>query len=146
MITTVDENSLDILLIEDEPADACLVKLALHESNFSAKLYHVRDGAEALDFLHQQRLGYSQAPRPRLVLLDLNMPRMNGREFLQHLRAERSFDNIPVVVFSTSEYEQDKKSCYALGANDFVTKPVDIDDFIAVIRGIKERWSHPTPQ
>lgn len=135
-----DQEPVDILLVEDEVADACLVKLALRETGMAARLHHVLDGSEALAFLHHQPPNFAAAPRPRLVLLDLNMPRMNGREFLQHFRAEKGFTDIPVVVFSTSEYDRDKESCFALGANDFVTKPVDIDAFIAAVRGIEQRW------
>ena len=142
-----DSSAVDILLVEDEAADACLVKLALRESDVALRLHHVQDGSEALAFLRQQPPNFQEAPRPRLVLLDLNMPRMNGREFLKHLRADSGFGDIPVVVFSTSEYERDKESCFALGANDFVTKPVDIDAFIAAVKGIERRWftMAPTP-
>lgn len=131
---------VDILLVEDEPADACLVKLALREVTRPSRLHHVLDGSEALAFLQRQSPRYGDVPRPGLVLLDLNMPRMNGREFLQRLRAEAGYGDIPVVVFSTSEYERDRETCYALGANDFVTKPADIDDFIAAVKGIGQRW------
>ena len=139
-MTSAPATPVDILLVEDEAADACLVRLAFAEVGQSATLHHVQDGVEALAFLHRQPPQYAQAPRPRLVLLDLNMPRMNGREFLQRLRAEAAYSDIVVVVLSTSEYERDKESCRALGANDFVTKPIDIDDFINAIRGISQRW------
>jgi CheY-like chemotaxis protein len=140
-MSTEETSPFDILLVEDEAADACLVKLALREVTQPSRLHHVLDGSEALAFLRKQEPRYADAPRPRLVLLDLNMPRMNGREFLQRLRTEeKRFIDIPVVVFSTSEYERDKESCYALGANDFVTKPVDIDEFIAAVKGIGQRW------
>ena len=140
-MSTEETSPFDILLVEDEAADACLVKLALREVERPSRLHHVLDGSEALAFLRRQEPHYADVPRPRLVLLDLNMPRMNGREFLQRLRTEEArFLDIPVVVFSTSEYEKDKESCYALGANDFVTKPVDIDEFIAAVKGIGQRW------
>lgn len=130
-----------ILLVEDEAADACLVRLALRESVETSELHHVTDGAEALAYVQQDGESYRDTPRPGLILLDLNMPRMNGREFLRVLRGNDSFNDIPVVVFSTSEYERDKESCFALGADDFVTKPVDIDEFIAAVQGVERRWS-----
>lgn len=135
-----EDNAFNILLVEDEAADACLVRLALRDAENSSEIHHVCDGAEALAFVQRRDERYSNVPRPRLILLDLNMPRMNGREFLRHFRSDSSFNDIPVVVFSTSEYERDKESCFALGANDFVTKPVDIDEFIAAVKGIETRW------
>lgn len=134
------ESHFNILLVEDEAADACLVRLALRDAETHSELHHVSDGAEALAFVQRREERYAAVPRPRLILLDLNMPRMNGREFLRHFRGDTSFNDIPVVVFSTSEYERDKESCFALGANDFVTKPVDIDEFIAAVKGIETRW------
>jgi len=136
--------NFSILLVEDEAADACLVRLALRDAEKNSQLHHVSDGAEALAFIQRQEERFAAVPRPRLILLDLNMPRMNGREFLRAFRADSSFNDIPVVVFSTSEYERDKESCYALGANDFVTKPVDIDEFIAAVKGIEDRWMQST--
>ena len=135
-----EDTDFNILLVEDEAADACLVRLALRDADKSSQLHHVCDGAEALAFVQRQDQKYSAMPRPRLIFLDLNMPRMNGREFLRAFRSDSSFNDIPVVVFSTSEYERDKESCFALGANDFVTKPVDIDEFIAAVKGIETRW------
>ncbi len=132
----------NILLVEDEAADACLVRLALRDRQETSILHHVTDGSEALAFVQHKGDRYLDAPRPELILLDLNMPRMNGREFLRHFRGDDSFRDIPVVVFSTSEYERDKESCAALGADDFVTKPVDIDDFIAAVQNIENRWRH----
>jgi CheY-like chemotaxis protein len=135
-----EDNDFTILLVEDEAADACLVRLALRDAENSSQLHHVSDGAEALAFVQRREDRYAGVPRPKLILLDLNMPRMNGREFLRHFRGDTTNNDIPVVVFSTSEYERDKESCFALGANDFVTKPVDIDEFIAAVKGIETRW------
>jgi len=132
--------AFDILLVEDEAADACLVKLALREVKDRSRLHHVMDGAEAIAFLQRRSPQFAEAPKPGLVLLDLNMPRMNGREFLGHVRADKLFDDIPMVVFSTSEYERDKETCFALGADDFVTKPVDIDHFISAVKTIEDHW------
>ena len=139
-MSTEQHSDVDILLVEDEAADACLVRMALKEAETPSQLHHVCDGAEAWAFVQREDNRYAAAPRPRLILLDLNMPRMNGREFLRLFRGEERFNDIPVVVFSTSEYERDKESCYALGANDFVTKPVDIDEFISAVKGIEARW------
>lgn len=132
-------NPFDILLVEDEPADANLVRSALKESKVLCNFHHVLDGVEALAFLHRQGQ-YQDAPPPDLILLDLNMPRMNGREFLAAVKADESLASIPVVVLTTSDVERDVVASYKLGAAGYITKPVDMEQFIDAIRQLDNYW------
>lgn len=132
-------NAVEILLLEDEPADAYLVKMALREGKVLANLHHVVDGREGLDFL--QKIGnYADAPRPDLIFLDLNMPRMNGAEFLAAVKSNPLLNDIPVIVLTTSDVENDVVRCYQLGAASYITKPVDMPQFISAIYQIGEYW------
>lgn len=133
------DQTFDILLVEDDPADAGLTRAALAHARILCKLYHVHDGVEALDFLRKKGV-HADAPTPHLVLLDLNMPRMCGREVLEVLRADAALAKIPVVVLTTSDVEADIETSYQLGANSFITKPVDIDQFISAIKAIGDYW------
>jgi CheY-like chemotaxis protein len=130
----------DVLLIEDEPADANLVRLALKESKLYCHLYHVFDGLEALAFLHNEGEENKNVPRPDLILLDMNMPRMNGREFLAAIKTDAQLNAIPVVMLTTSDVERDVITSYKLGASGYITKPVDIDQFIDAIRQLDNYW------
>lgn len=130
---------VEILLLEDEPADAYLVKMALKKNKILANLHHVIDGREGLNFLHKLSK-YADAPRPDLIFLDLNMPRMNGYEFLVEIKANRLFSDIPVVVLTTSDVERDVVRSYELGAASFITKPVDMTQFMSAIHQIGEYW------
>ena len=130
----------DILLVEDEPADASLVRAALKESRVLCNMHHVLDGVEALGFLRHDGESYLQAPRPDLILLDLNMPRMNGRELLAIIKGDDKLAGIPVVVLTTSDVERDVVSSYKLGAAGYITKPVDMEQFIEAIRQIGNYW------
>jgi CheY-like chemotaxis protein len=132
-------HAIEILLLEDEVADAYLVKIALKENKILARLHHVVDGYEGLGFL-QQKGNYRNVPRPDLILLDLNMPRMNGYEFLAAVKNDERFKGIPIVVLSTSDVESDVLSSYQLGAASYITKPIGIEQFIAVINKISEYW------
>ncbi|WP_404355763.1 response regulator [Methylotuvimicrobium sp. KM1] len=136
------ENSqpFDILLVEDEPADAHLVKSALKENKVYCQLHHVLDGRDALDFLRREGDVYKNAPQPDLILLDLNMPRMNGREFLSVIKTDEHFSAIPVVVLTTSDVERDVVASYKLGAASYITKPVDMAQFIDAIRQLDNYW------
>lgn len=136
------ENSqpFDILLVEDEPADAHLVKSALKENKVYCRLHHVLDGRDALDFLRREGDVYKNAPQPDLILLDLNMPRMNGREFLSVIKTDEHFSAIPVVVLTTSDVERDVVASYKLGAASYITKPVDMAQFIDAIRQLDNYW------
>jgi len=129
----------DILLVEDEPADANLVRAALKAGKVYCNLYVAEDGVEALEFLHRQGQ-YQHAPMPDLILLDLNMPRMNGREFLAAAKADELLESIPVVVLTTSDVERDIVTSYKLGAAGYITKPVDMEQFVDAIRQIGHYW------
>ncbi len=137
---TSEKHRFVILLAEDEPADAHLVKVAFAENHILADLHHVLDGREALDYL--QRLGprYAAAVRPDLILLDLNMPRLDGREFLAAIKLLPDLRDIPVVVLTTSEVERDVVASYDLGAAGYITKPVDVLQFMAAIRALGDYW------
>jgi CheY-like chemotaxis protein len=135
----VNSHSAEILLLEDEPSDAYLLRMALKEGKVPANLHHVVDGREGLDFLNKAGK-YADAPRPDLIFLDLNMPRMNGCEFLAVIKAEEHFKGIPVVVLTTSEVEKDVVLSYQLGAASYITKPVDMPQFFKAIRQIGEYW------
>jgi CheY-like chemotaxis protein len=132
-------NSFDILLVEDEPADANLVRSALRENKVLCNMHHVQDGVEALAFLRREGQ-YRDAPHPDLILLDLNMPRMNGREFLAVVKADEELKTIPVVVLTTSDVERDVVASYKLGAAGYITKPVDMEQFIDAIRQLDNYW------
>lgn len=125
----------DILLVEDDPADARLAQIALKASKVLCNVRHVRDGVEAMDYLRSR-----DAKRPDLMLLDLNMPRKDGRQVLEEMRADDDLRSIPVVVLTTSDVDRDVAASYSLGANSYVTKPMDVDEFCAVIRGIENYW------
>jgi CheY-like chemotaxis protein len=129
-----------ILLAEDEPADAHLVKVALVENHILADLHIVVDGREAFEFLRKEGPCFADAPRPDLILLDLNMPRMDGREFLDAIKRDTVLKDIPVVVLTTSEVERDIAASYHLGAAGYITKPVDINQFMEAIRQLGEYW------
>ena len=129
-----------ILLAEDEPADAYLVKAAITENTIQADLHCVVDGREAIEFLLRQGTRFAQAPRPDLILLDLNMPRMDGREFLAAIKQDESLRDIPVVVLTTSSVQRDVLVSYDLGAAGFITKPVDVHQFFEVIRQLGGYW------
>ncbi|WP_114418610.1 response regulator [Marinospirillum perlucidum] len=128
-----------VLLVEDEPADAHLVRLSFEEGRVMIDLHEVRDGVEALEYLRRQP-PFTQAERPDLILLDLNMPRMNGQEFLREIKADEALKSIPVVVLTTSEAETDIQSSYHLGAAGFIVKPVDINDFIEQVQQLEHYW------
>lgn len=122
-----------ILLVEDNPGDALLVKEAMLENRIGNLLYHVVDGEQALQFLHQQA-PLSEVPRPDLILLDLNLPGMDGREVLATIKQDPALLTIPVVVMTSSAAEADILRSYALHANCYVTKPIDLDQFMTVVK------------
>ncbi len=130
----------DILLVEDELADAHLVRTAMQQCNLPCNLHHVQDGVEALEFLRRESSRYDDAPQPDLILLDLNMPRMNGRELLAVLKADERLASIPVVVLTTSGVERDVESAYRLHASGFITKPADMDEFTTAMRSLLGYW------
>lgn len=130
----------DILLVEDEPADANLVRLALKQGRIFCRLHHVADGVEALAFLRREGEPNASAPKPDLILLDINMPRMNGRELLQILKTDGALSAIPVVMLTTSDVERDVVESYKLGAAGYITKPVDIEQFFHAIQQVETYW------
>jgi two-component system, chemotaxis family, response regulator Rcp1 len=130
---------INILLVEDNPGDVRLTVEALKEGRVRNQLSVVSDGVEALAFLRNQGQ-YSDAPRPDLMLLDLNLPKKDGREVLAEIKADPALRRIPVVVLTTSEAEADVLKSYALHANCYITKPVDLEQFINVIGTIEDFW------
>lgn len=124
-----------ILLVEDNAADARLTTEAMYEAGGSAALTTARDGVEALDLLTRPH-----ATLPDLILLDLNLPRRDGREVLRDIKSNPALAAIPVVIFTTSSADADVRACYALGANAYVIKPVDLDQFLAVIDATLQFW------
>lgn len=128
-----------ILLVEDNAADIRLTKEALRDAKVLNELHVARDGVEAMDFLHA-RGDREGAPRPDLVILDLNLPRMNGKEVLAQMKSDSGLRSIPVAVLTTSAAEIDILESYDLGANCYITKPVDLDQFLKVVRSVEEFW------
>jgi Response regulator containing a CheY-like receiver domain and an HTH DNA-binding domain len=134
-----DAAAFEILLVEDDPADAGLAKRALKDGKILCRVNHVRDGVEALAFLKREG-EFRDAPRPNLVLLDLNMPRMDGRGVLEAMKGDPELKTIPVVILTTSDVDRDVNASYLLGANSFITKPMDMDAFFEAIRSVEEYW------
>ena len=130
---------VEILLVEDNPGDVRLTREALKEAKVVNNLHVVEDGVIALDFLYR-RASYTEAPRPDLILLDLNLPRKNGREVLAEIKSDEMLKAIPVVILTTSHAEEDILRAYNLHANCYVTKPVDFLQFATVIRSLEDFW------
>lgn len=131
--------SIDILLVEDNPADAELTRIAMEEVKMINNLHIVTDGEKAMDFL-RQRGAYAGSPRPDLILLDLNLPRKDGREVLAEVKADEALHSIPIVILTSSSAEEDILRTYKLHANAYITKPVDLEQFLRVVRSIEEFW------
>ncbi len=130
---------VDILLVEDNPGDVRLAKEALKECKIDNTVYVVQDGVEAMEFLHRKG-AYGNAPRPDLILLDLNLPRKSGREVLAEVKADTDLRRIPIVVMTVSRDEEDVLRAYNLHANCYITKPIDLSQFLEVVRSIEEFW------
>ena len=130
---------IEILLVEDSPGDARLTIEALKEAKVLNHISIAEDGVEAMAFLRQEG-EHAAAPRPDLILLDLNLPRKDGREVLAEVKADESLALIPVVVLTTSQAEQDIAKSYQLHANCYITKPVDLDQFMEVIKAVESFW------
>ena len=129
----------DILLVEDNPGDVRLAYEALKECKFLNKLYWVEDGMEAMAFLRQEGK-YSDVPRPDLVLLDLNLPRKDGREVLAEIKTDETLKRIPVVILTVSRAEDDILKSYNLHANCYISKPFEVEQFMQVIKSIESFW------
>jgi two-component system, chemotaxis family, response regulator Rcp1 len=130
---------VEILLVEDNPGDVRLTKEALREGKVYNNLHWAKDGVEALEFLRREGK-HAKAPRPDIILLDLNLPKKDGREVLEIIKGDDGLKHIPVVVLTTSKAEEDVVKSYALHANCYVTKPVDLEKFIVVVRSIDRFW------
>lgn len=130
---------IEILLVEDSPGDVRLTREALRDAKVSNNLSVASDGLQAMSFL-SRRNGYADAPRPDLVLLDLNLPKLSGREVLERVKRDPGLMNIPVVVLTTSAAEEDILRSYQLHANCYITKPVDLEQFLKVISTIDNFW------
>jgi chemotaxis family two-component system response regulator Rcp1 len=135
----MDVVPIQVLLVEDSPADIRLTQEALREGKFVNQLHIARDGDEALNFLHK-RGKFVSAPRPDLVILDLNLPKRDGKEVLGDMKNDTSLRSIPVAVLTTSAAERDIVESYDLGANCYLTKPVDLEQFLRVVAQIEDFW------
>ena len=128
---------IEVLLVEDDPGDELMTREAFEENRIGNRLHVARDGEEALDFLYR-RGEHAQAPRVDLILLDLNLPKYDGRQVLEQIRSDPDLTHTPVVILTTSSSEEDIMRSYKLHANAFVTKPVDVNRFIAAVRQIDD--------
>jgi CheY-like chemotaxis protein len=138
---TTDPPPLQVLVVEDDLGDVALVEGAFAEHSVASDLHHVADGAEALAFLRREA-PYAGAPRPDLILLDLNMPRVDGRETLARIKSDDDLKSIPTIVFTTSAAENDVASSYDAQANAYVTKPINLDDYERVVSEIRNFFGH----
>jgi CheY-like chemotaxis protein len=128
---------VEVLLVEDDPGDELMTREAFEDNKIGNTLHVVRDGLEALDFLYR-REPFTDVPRPDLILLDLNLPKYDGRQVLERIKSDADLCHIPVVVLTTSSAEEDILRSYKLHANAYVSKPVDLDQFITAIRHIDD--------
>ncbi|MGA1790509.1 MAG: response regulator [bacterium] len=135
----MNANDLNILLVEDNPADVRLITEALKEKKIQNRLTVAEDGFEALSYLRREG-GYENAPRPHLILLDLNLPKKNGHEVLEEIKTDENLRRIPVIILTTSTNEQDIRKSYDLHANCYINKPVDFTRWIRIVEGIENFW------
>jgi CheY-like chemotaxis protein len=135
-------SDVEILFAEDSADDAMLTMRALKKSGFANKLHHVKDGSEALDFLYCRGTYASRNAKehPKLILLDLKMPKISGLEVLEQIKSDEKFKSIPVVILTSSKEDPDIQKCYALGANSYIAKPVESENFFNVIKEIGLYW------
>ena len=132
-------DSIDILVVEDNPGDARLIREVLNDKKVFNSLYLVNDGVEAMNFLRKKGI-YSSMPKPDLIILDLNLPKKDGREVLSEIKSDDNLKHIPVVIMTISQAEEDILKTYNLHANCYITKSIDLNDFIRVIKSIEEFW------
>ena len=132
-------DSIEILLVEDNPGDVELTREAFYDAKMDNRISVVRDGIQALEYLRRTGI-YAQAPRPDIVLLDLNLPRKGGLEVLSELKADPDLRSIPIVVLTTSRDEEDIARSYHAHANCYISKPVDFDKFMGVVRSLESFW------
>lgn len=138
-MATSTSKPIDILLVEDSPSDAALAIEALKAGKTASTLNHIEDGIEAMNYL-RQRDKYMKAIRPDLIMLDLDLPGMDGREVLAEIKADDDLKIIPIIVLTTSSSDEDILKSYQLGANCFITKPVDFANFVNMVKSIKDFW------
>jgi chemotaxis family two-component system response regulator Rcp1 len=139
MHNAADGKPIEILLVEDNPGDVRLAVEALRDAKVANRLHIVEDGVEAMSFLRREGW-YADVPRPDLILLDLNLPRKDGREVLAEIKQDADLKRIPVVILTSSAAEQDVVQAYNLYANCYITKPMDLDQFLKVVRSIEDFW------
>ncbi len=141
MTTLVQEagKMINILLVEDNPGDVRLTEEAFRESKIRNRFHAVQDGVEAMAFLRREG-DYADMPRPDVILLDLNLPRKDGREVLEEIKVDEKLQRIPVVVLTTSQAEEDILKTYNLHANCYINKPVDLEQFLKVVQTINDFW------
>ncbi len=139
MDTKKQSKEIEILLVEDSPADILITREAFQDARLTNTLHVVEDGVKAMEFLRREGI-YASAPRPDLILLDLNLPRKNGREVLAEIKATAEFKSIPIVVLTTSNADEDILKAYNLHANCYVIKPVGFDNFFKAVQSIESFW------
>ncbi len=135
----VETRPVDILLVEDNPGDVRLTKEALKDAKVLNEIYVARDGVEAMQFVHNEG-SFVNAPMPDLILLDLNLPRKDGREVLAEIKKDPKLRHIPIVVLTTSKADEDIVKTYNLHANAFITKPVDLNRFVEIMHSLEQFW------
>jgi chemotaxis family two-component system response regulator Rcp1 len=141
MIALLEEfMPVEVLLVEDSPGDVRLTRDAFRETNESIRLHVAVDGVEAMDFL-KKRGAFVDSPRPDFILLDLNIPKMDGREVLAQIKRDNDLKTIPTIILTTSDSEADIKKSYELQANCYLNKPVQLDDFESVVKSINDFWT-----
>jgi chemotaxis family two-component system response regulator Rcp1 len=134
-----EDRSIEVLLVEDSPGDVRLTREALRDANPSVHLHVAADGVEAMAFLRREA-GHGNAPRPDLILLDLNLPKMDGREVLMHIKEDESLKTIPTIILTTSQSEADIVKSYELHANVYLSKPVQLGAFESLVKSINDFW------
>ncbi len=139
MLSRILGQPIQVLLVEDNPGDAHLTRIALQDGKMQIQLSIVEDGVEAMAFLRRQGK-YANAAHPDLILLDLNLPKKDGREVLSEIKADEALRRIPVVVLTTSQAEEDILQAYDLSANCYITKPVGFDQFVRIVQSIEDFW------
>lgn len=140
MTAMAELEPVTILLVEDDPADQKLIRASLQNQKIANNVYTVASGEEGIDFLHSRDIYSRTIPRPDLILLDLNMPGMGGKEFLRRIKGDEQFKKIPVVILTTSDAERDIIDSYKLQASGYVRKPVTLDEFKEVMKKIEDYW------
>ncbi len=135
----IETRPVDILLVEDNPGDVRLTKEALKDAKVLNEIYVARDGVEAMQFVHREG-SFANAPMPDLILLDLNLPKKDGREVLAEIKKDPKLQHIPVVVLTTSKADEDIIKTYNLHANAYITKPVDLNRFVEIMHALEQFW------